>query len=114
MSDTVLAVFTHPDDCEIASGGTLAKWASEGKTVVLGVLTDGRRGSQNPSEDIEALILTRRRESQAGAVRMGFRDVRFFDSQALVTVMAKSLQRRIANERWQLKTPRGFLDIMSI
>lgn len=81
MSDTILAVFTHPDDCEIASGGTLAKWASEGRTVVLGVLTDGRRGSQDPSEDIEALILTRRRESEAGAARMGLKDVRFFDSQ---------------------------------
>jgi LmbE family N-acetylglucosaminyl deacetylase len=35
---------THPDDCEIACGGTLAKWASEGHTVVIAILTDGRRG----------------------------------------------------------------------
>jgi LmbE family N-acetylglucosaminyl deacetylase len=79
LSDTVLAVLTHPDDCEIACGGTLAKWAGEGRTVTIAVLTDGRRGSQNPTEDIEALILTRRREQEAGANVMGARDVRFFD-----------------------------------
>jgi LmbE family N-acetylglucosaminyl deacetylase len=47
--------------------------------VTIAVLTDGRRGSQNPMEDIEALILTRRREQEAGAALMGATDVRFFD-----------------------------------
>jgi LmbE family N-acetylglucosaminyl deacetylase len=46
---------------------------------VVAILTDGRRGSQDPAEDIEALILTRRRESDAGAAIMGAREVRFFD-----------------------------------
>src|SRR5207245_2556369 len=79
LSDTVLAVLTHPDDCEIACGGTLAKWAGEGRAVTIAVLTDGRRGSQDPTEDVEALILTRRREQEAGAALMGATDVRFFD-----------------------------------
>lgn len=70
---------THPDDCEIACGGTLAKWASEGHTVVIAILTDGRRGSQDPTEDVEALVLTRRRESDAGAAVIGASEVRFFD-----------------------------------
>src|SRR4029077_16764013 len=67
LTDTILAVLTHPDDCEIACGGTLAKWAGEGRPVVVAILTAGRRGSQDPAEDIEALVLTRRRESDAGA-----------------------------------------------
>src|SRR5262249_13700773 len=96
VSDTILAVFTHPDDCEIASGGTLAKWASEGKPVVLASLTDGRRGSQDPNEDIEALILTRRRESEAGAARMGFKDVRFFDSQDGELENTREVRRDVA------------------
>ena len=31
----VLAVFAHPDDMEIAAGGTLAKWATAGREVHL-------------------------------------------------------------------------------
>jgi LmbE family N-acetylglucosaminyl deacetylase len=43
------------------------------------VLTDGRRGSQDPGEDVEALILTRRREQDAGAALLGASEVRFLD-----------------------------------
>ena len=35
---SVLAVFAHPDDAEIAAGGTLAKWAATGRDVHLLVL----------------------------------------------------------------------------
>ena len=40
----VLAVFAHPDDAEISSGGTLAKWAAQGREVHLLILTNGDRG----------------------------------------------------------------------
>jgi LmbE family N-acetylglucosaminyl deacetylase len=42
-----LAIFAHPDDAEISAGGTLAKWASNGREVHLLVLTNGDRGSQD-------------------------------------------------------------------
>jgi len=77
--EVVLAIYTHPDDCEISSGATLAKWAAAGKRVVVAVVTDGRRGSQDPDEDVDALVATRRDEARAGAKVMGAVDVRFLD-----------------------------------
>ncbi|MEX0989251.1 MAG: PIG-L deacetylase family protein [Actinomycetota bacterium] len=47
----VLASFAHPDDAEIAAGGTLAKFADQGREVHLLVLTNGDRGSNDPSTD---------------------------------------------------------------
>src|SRR2546430_11434738 len=45
-----ILVFTpHPDDAEIASGGAMARWASEGKEIVLCVVTNGAMGSNDPS-----------------------------------------------------------------
>ena len=45
----VLAVFAHPDDAEICAGGMLARWAAAGREVHLLVLTNGDRGSSDPS-----------------------------------------------------------------
>jgi LmbE family N-acetylglucosaminyl deacetylase len=75
----VLAIYTHPDDCEISCGATLAKWAAADRTVIIAVVTDGEKGSQNPAEDRAALVATRQGEQRAGAARLGAGDVRFFD-----------------------------------
>ena len=50
-SGPVLGIFAHPDDCEIAAGGTLAKWAAAGRQVHLLILTNGDRGSADPAMD---------------------------------------------------------------
>jgi LmbE family N-acetylglucosaminyl deacetylase len=72
----VLAVFAHPDDMEIAAGGTLAKWAAAGREVHLIVLTNGDRGSQDRTLDRTELAVTRLRETQAAAAEMGLASVR--------------------------------------
>lgn len=72
----VLAVFAHPDDMEIAAGGTLAKWATAGREVHLLVLTNGDRGSQDRTIDRAALAATRLRETEAAAAEMGLASVR--------------------------------------
>jgi LmbE family N-acetylglucosaminyl deacetylase len=71
-----LAVFAHPDDAEISSGGTLARWASEGREVHLLVLTNGDRGSNDPNADRAALAATRERETRAAAGFLGLAGVR--------------------------------------
>ncbi|HVF76062.1 MAG TPA: PIG-L deacetylase family protein [Acidimicrobiales bacterium] len=73
MTDTgaVLAVFAHPDDAEIAAGGTLARMAAEGRPVHLLVLTNGDRGSQDPTLDRAELATVRRREQEAAAHVLG-------------------------------------------
>jgi LmbE family N-acetylglucosaminyl deacetylase len=44
-----LAVYAHPDDADVACGGTLARWARSGCEVHLVVCTDGGRGTSDPS-----------------------------------------------------------------
>jgi LmbE family N-acetylglucosaminyl deacetylase len=71
----VLAVFAHPDDMEIAAGGTLAKWAAAGRDVHLLVLTNGDRGSQDPSLDRRQLAATRIEETESAATSLGLSSV---------------------------------------
>jgi LmbE family N-acetylglucosaminyl deacetylase len=72
----VLGVFAHPDDAEICGGGVLAKWAASGREVHLLILTNGDRGSQDPSQDRGELAATRGRETQEAAELMGLASVR--------------------------------------
>ncbi len=74
VPDSVLAVYGHPDDAEIAAGGTLARWARAGATVWLLVCTTGEKGSQDPDQDPEELIRLRVEESAASTELMGFAD----------------------------------------
>ncbi len=67
----VLAVFAHPDDAEIAAGGTIAKWAAAGRAVHLLILTNGDRGSQDPQQDRAELARIRAAESDDAAEVMG-------------------------------------------
>jgi LmbE family N-acetylglucosaminyl deacetylase len=72
----VLAVFAHPDDMEICAGGTLARWATAGREVHLLVLTNGDRGSNDPSLSRAALARTRLAETESAASFLGLRSAR--------------------------------------
>lgn len=72
----VLAVFAHPDDAEICAGGLLAAWAAAGREVHLLVLTNGDRGSSDPSVSRAELAATRLVETEAAAAIMGLAGVR--------------------------------------
>ena len=71
-------VFTpHPDDAELGSGATMAKWASQGTEVILCVVTNGAMGSNDPAVERDALIETRRREQREAAAVLGVSEVIF-------------------------------------
>jgi LmbE family N-acetylglucosaminyl deacetylase len=72
----VLAVFAHPDDAEICAGGVLATWAAAGREVHLLVLTNGDRGSSDPTVSRADLAATRLVETEAAAAIMGLAGVR--------------------------------------
>jgi LmbE family N-acetylglucosaminyl deacetylase len=76
----VLAIFAHPDDAEIAAGGTLAKFASGGRDVHLLILTNGDRGSQDPAADRAALAATRAAEAEAAGRVLGLSELRILDT----------------------------------
>src|SRR3989440_11224943 len=72
-----LAIGAHPDDVEFGCGATLAKWAEAGAEVRLLVLTDGSKGTWDPTADLGALVATRRREQVASAALLGLAGVGF-------------------------------------
>ncbi|MGH2637287.1 MAG: PIG-L deacetylase family protein [Actinomycetota bacterium] len=78
-SGPVLAVFAHPDDAEIAAGGTLAKWAAAGRDVHLLVLTNGDRGSQDRGLDRDELARIRAAETVEGARVLGLASATVLD-----------------------------------
>ncbi|MBI4259939.1 MAG: PIG-L family deacetylase [Actinobacteria bacterium] len=75
----VLACFAHADDMEIAAGGTLARWAGQGREVRLLLLTNGDRGSQDPARDRAELARTRIVEQEAAARVLGLAGFRVLD-----------------------------------
>lgn len=72
-----LVVCAHPDDGEFGAGGTMARWAAEGKEVVLCLVSNGAMGSNNPDVDRDELIAMRAREQRAAAAAAGLKDVVF-------------------------------------
>ena len=74
-----LAVAAHPDDVEFQAGATLARWAAAGCSIHHLILTDGSKGTWDPTADPALLVAEREREQRAAAQRLGGADggVRF-------------------------------------
>jgi len=72
----VLGIYAHPDDAEISAGGTMAKWVAADREVHLLVLTNGDRGSSDPSQDRAELAATRLLETEAAAAYLGLASAR--------------------------------------
>lgn len=67
--ESVLAVYAHPDDPDVAAGGTLARWAAGGAVVHVCICADGDKGSLDPDVRGPELVALRREETaQAGRV----------------------------------------------
>ena len=87
-----LMVGAHADDIDFSASGTVAKWAKEGAEVHYLVITDGSKGSNDPSVTPEALVATREQEQRAAAQLLGARDVHFLhyeDATLEVTMQLK-------------------------
>lgn len=99
----VLACFAHPDDAEISAGGTLAKFAEQGREVHLLVLTNGDRGSNDPTMDRERLARTRMGEVlEAGRV-LGLARVRVLGTHDGELVNDAALRSEIARDIRQIR-----------
>ena len=71
---TLLGIFAHPDDESFGPGGTLARYAAEGKQVHVIIATDGIAGSvadQNTLVGHDTLAQARSRELSNAAVALG-------------------------------------------
>lgn len=70
-------VVPHPDDAEFLCGGSMARWASEGKEIILVVVTNGAAGSNDPAVRRHELIRTREEEQRRSAKILGISEVVF-------------------------------------
>jgi LmbE family N-acetylglucosaminyl deacetylase len=104
MNDTpevALAVYAHPDDADVACGGTLARWARAGSAVHLVVCTDGGKGTFDPKVQSKKLVATRAAELEessavvglAGVANLGYPDGELLDSDAFRHVLVEWVRR---------------------
>jgi LmbE family N-acetylglucosaminyl deacetylase len=73
--DVALAVYAHPDDADVACGGTLARWAQAGSAVHLVVCTDGGKGTFDPAVDPQELAARRAEELGESSSLIGLASV---------------------------------------
>jgi LmbE family N-acetylglucosaminyl deacetylase len=76
---SALAIYAHPDDADVAAGGVMAQWASDGVDVHLVVICDGAKGSHSPHLASSDIRETRREELQSAADLMGVASVTSLD-----------------------------------
>jgi LmbE family N-acetylglucosaminyl deacetylase len=65
MKETIMVFCAHPDDEVIGAGGTLAKYAKEGKRTVCVIFTDGE--ASHPWEQKNYIVQKRRTEAYKSA-----------------------------------------------
>ena len=75
--DRYLFIGPHPDDIEVACGGTVAALTKLGKKVTFLIATNGCVGSVDPTLTSEQIVAVRKREALKSAEMLGVADVRF-------------------------------------
>jgi len=72
-----MVIAPHPDDAEFGVAGTAARWAKEGKDVVMVICTNGDKGTEDRNLRPEDLAAIREEEQKAAGRILGVRDILF-------------------------------------
>jgi len=98
-----LVVMAHPDDPEFGAGGTAAKWSRDGAAVVYVIVTDGSKGSDDPTMTWEKLIVLRQQEQRTAAAVLGVKEVVFLTHRDGELMNNLEVRRDICREvrRWK-------------
>lgn len=75
--DSYLFFGPHPDDIEVACGGTVARLAQAGKKITFVIATNGCVGGIDETLSAQQLIEVRQKEARASAKLLGVDDVIF-------------------------------------
>jgi LmbE family N-acetylglucosaminyl deacetylase len=75
----VLGIAAHPDDLDVGAGGTMAHFASQGAEIHYLILTDGGKGSDDPSMTSPQLVELRHAEQQTALEIVGGKTITFLD-----------------------------------
>jgi LmbE family N-acetylglucosaminyl deacetylase len=96
-----LAVYAHPDDADVACGGTLARWAAQGSSVHVVICTTGDKGSTDAGVVPAELVRLRQGEVDRAAEvlgveshsQLGHPDGELFDERLLMAEVVAELRR---------------------
>src|SRR5262245_4647283 len=72
---SVLVITAHPDDAEFGCGGSMAKWAAEGRSVSLVISTNGNKGSGDREMTSDRIAAIRAVEAQNAGDALGLNAV---------------------------------------
>jgi LmbE family N-acetylglucosaminyl deacetylase len=99
----VLFIAAHPDDADFLAGGTIARLVKEGRDTAYVVVTNGNKGSSDPSMRPEQLIALREAEQRDAARVLGVADVRFLGYEDGELEDTRELRRDVTREirRWR-------------
>jgi N,N'-diacetylchitobiose non-reducing end deacetylase len=75
-SGSTLVIMPHPDDAELACGGSVAKWVGEGDVYYV-IASDGGKGSWNENEAPYTVSCKRENEQNKAADYLGVKKVIF-------------------------------------
>jgi LmbE family N-acetylglucosaminyl deacetylase len=77
VPSSALVVFSHPDDAEFVSAGTVATWAEQGCEIAYLLGTSGDKGTSEPDIPTQKLIDMREKEQRDAADILGVKHVEF-------------------------------------
>jgi LmbE family N-acetylglucosaminyl deacetylase len=89
----ILCISAHPDDNEFIIGGSVARWAREGREVTFCLATNGAAGTNEYTPSSDGLAPIRDRETRAAAAILGVKDVVFLGYQDGVVEPTLALRR---------------------
>jgi LmbE family N-acetylglucosaminyl deacetylase len=99
----VAVIMAHPDDAEFVCAGTVAKWADEGHEVVYVIVTNGDKGTHDPSLTPAQLSEIRKREQWEAARILGVKDIVFLDWPDGMVVPDLTLRRELVRAVRRIK-----------
>ena len=95
----ILLVSAHPDDMEIGMGGTTAKLAEAGHSLLSVVMTDGRRSPDPEGIGQDAMARLRQEEGVRACRRLGIGETNFF---GLASIISDDAVRQATGELVEL------------
>ncbi|MGD1995909.1 MAG: PIG-L deacetylase family protein [Anaerolineae bacterium] len=99
----VMVILAHPDDPEFFCGGTVGRWAKEGREIIYVLATHGEGGSDDPRMTREQLACIREEEQRAAARVLGVHEVVFLDYPDGLVIPSLDLRRDLTRQirRWR-------------
>ena len=101
--ERVMVIGAHPDDPDFLAGGTVARLVKEGRELTYVIVTNGNKGSSNPSVTSEQLIPIRAAEQRRAAAVLGVARVEFLGYEDGELEDTRDLRREITRQirRWR-------------